>query len=328
MNSNHLATRLSKYSATAAAVLAGLPSEAQIHYTNLVPDEIIDVVFFHQFNMDLDSDGTNDFGLYASFFLSSWFNTYTTSYGSVFTSYYFRSANYFKMKGLDQTIDKVLVTTPFWEGQKFNQGDSINANNISSQTNALWGSSGELYYYDAGHTTRGDWIPGTVDKFLPVRIEKPGGFLYGWIRMDVVSKTRIIIKDFALNLTLNEGIAAGDTATIIVNPVPVDSTVTNAGVDWLDNGGNASALNSIEWKRENRTISIGDGRIQIQTHLSYGNYKLRILNAQGKEFYFNDQSPGKEITIDTRAWSNGLYIIQMIQKEAILNTKILLSSLH
>ena len=324
MFSKSLSTRISKYSATAASLLASLPSDGQILYTNLVPDEVVNVVFFSQYNIDLDQDGTSDFGLYGSFFLSSWWNTYTTSYGSVFTSYYFKSAHYFRMKGLDQSIDKVLVTMPSWEAQKFNQGDSISANNLTSQPNALWGSSGELYYYDASNSTRGNWIPGTVDKYLPVRIQKPGGFLYGWIRMDVVSKTQVIIKDYAVNLNLNEGIKAGDTATIVVNPVPVDSTRIDSELAWMDAGGDGSPLRSMDWKKEHRKIRLQRGMLTIETHPSYGEYRLRILNVQGKDLYFSAQDAGSTVEIDTRSWPKAMYVIQMIQKEAILNTKILL----
>ena len=177
MKKELLLKRLGSYGLFATAFLAGTNSDAQVVYTDVDPDLVLNSNEFGDF--DLNNDGTNDFGLIN---IQSSFNAAIgiSVYNSAAVAGYL-----FDFYG-----------TSFPMASMFDEGDPIGpALNWNTQTdsgNAFWGNV-------FGFGDFGPW-DNVTNKFAGLRIQVGGNTHYGWARFDV-SHTKLTLKDYAYNET-------------------------------------------------------------------------------------------------------------------------------
>lgn len=208
---------LMKYSAVAGAFLASGAVNAQINYTDVNPDVVLDKNSA-QYDMDLDGDLTPDFGFAVSSFSFTYSGfTITGSYAGV-------------ALGSGNSVAGTMSSTTSG-GSQFNvspiaAGNPIDANNS-------WGNGGS---YGGELLAMNLNIPALSyplgsfgnfngnDIYLGVKFMSGASTHYGWIRMDVLPDgSQITIKDYAYNsiadLTINAGQMVG------IEDVALDSKV-------------------------------------------------------------------------------------------------------
>lgn len=187
--SKKLSKRLLQYGALSAAALGAADATGQIVYTDIDPDQVLNVG--DEFDMDLNVDGLTNFtvnnpdglagGNAAIVFPSS---------GGAFVGFTAGGYEYPSLLAEGDIIDNAAgFTTP--------------------------GVRGDLNYYGCAYSNS-QWCNTVVDGYLGLRFDDVinGTTHYGWIRMDTdVNGTNIItVKDFAFNATPDEGIEAGQGA--------------------------------------------------------------------------------------------------------------------
>ena len=188
--STQLAKKISAYSLFAGAFLATEKSDAQIIYTDVIPDDTLHLNINNFALMDFDNDGHADMMIsgYSFDSVKYWTIGFAGAYGSV---------------GIIQDGNDGNVAA-------LSAGYSICQSNSHLIFLGLgWGTvlsqEGSLLY--------GDLQPGDHDKFIGVApiIPDDGNRNYGWIRVDVAADTSyIIVKDYAVNLAPDSCIAAGE----------------------------------------------------------------------------------------------------------------------
>ncbi len=214
MKKDSFEKKLASYVALASSILAANVDkvDAQIMYTDVRPDLIIDNSFF---NLDLNNDGvydiklqnsnediinwaTNCNGCSATFHNSEKAQIFAASHEVVVESFY----GYFIVKPL-------------------NSGDTIGVDNIFGDGNV---GSGAILKYNrySGYWSCGGYSSFTGfsygiymngEKFLGFQIFTGGNKYYGWARIELGGDAEIILKDYAINLTPDSSIIAGDTGS-------------------------------------------------------------------------------------------------------------------
>lgn len=206
---------LMKYSAVAGAFLASGAVNAQINYTDVNPDVVLDNTT-PQYDMDLDGDATPDFGFAVQTF------SFTTQ-GFTLTGSYAGIA-----LGTGNAVAGSISTTSSGSSQ-FNVTPITAGNPIDM--NNTWGTASD-YPVLAGNVAIVGF-PGYSSSFggftgndihLGVRFQVGANTHYGWIRMDVLTDgSQVTIKDYAYNGNPDEVINAGQTVGI--EDVALDSKV-------------------------------------------------------------------------------------------------------
>lgn len=187
ITSKNLSNRLLQYGALSAAALGVADASGQIVYTDIDPDQVLNVG--DEFAMDLLANGNINFtvnnpdglagGNAAIVFPSS---------GGAFVGITASSYQYPALLAEGDIIDNAAgFTTP--------------------------GDRGDLNYYGCAYSNS-QWCNTVVDGYLGIRFNNlvGGTTHYGWIRLDtdVNGSNLITVKDYAINATPDEGIAAGD----------------------------------------------------------------------------------------------------------------------
>jgi hypothetical protein len=184
--------RLLTYSQVAAALLCTEKLKAQIAYTNIKPDSVLDNMgegfYFHEF-VDLNNDGVFDIKL-TSVFASS----YTT--GDVVKAY---------GENANRLLNSLGPYACICEAVADDYGDIINS---STSNHRKWRKNG---YLTSAITPPYYWHDGN-EHYLPVRLRLDGSTHYGWIRMKLdLTGNPLVIKDYAYNTLADEPITAGQT---------------------------------------------------------------------------------------------------------------------
>ena len=186
----YLAKKLSAYSLVAGAFLLAEKSGAQILYTDVVPDDTVHLNINNFAVMDFNNDGFAEIRMagYSIGTFKSWSIGFNGGYGSV---------------GL------------------IGAGSSNGASALSSGY-AICQSNSHLYFLglgtgvvmrQVGSKLYGDFQPCDHDKFIGLSplVPNDGNRNYGWIRVDIAADTSfIIVKDYAVNLTADACIIAGE----------------------------------------------------------------------------------------------------------------------
>ncbi len=186
--SKNLSKRLVQYGALSAAALGVADATGQVTYTDLDPDEVLNVG--DNFVVDMTgSGGTFDFsnpdglagGNAAIVFPSS---------GGAFVGF---TASGFEYPALMAA------------------GDMIDG--ASGYTAA--GLRGDLNYYGCAYSNS-QWCGTVVDGYVGVQFQFSGNTHYGWIRLDtdVNGSNLMVIKDFAFEATPDTAIEAGDMGSL------------------------------------------------------------------------------------------------------------------
>ncbi|MBS1658227.1 MAG: T9SS type A sorting domain-containing protein [Bacteroidetes bacterium] len=182
---------LLKYSGMIAGLLAMHKAQAQIVYTDIDPDSVLDNTGYSDYAqqfVDLNNDGVFDFSIISRI---------------VSTSYDTNAGNVVGASGLDG--NKVLNYDGYLECKCWvfenNSGDSIGGNPY-----LFWRSGGLLFYFSFQMDY---WIDGFAH-YMGVRLRHNGNYYYGWIRLKILSGGNPTkVKDYAYNLAPNEPITSG-----------------------------------------------------------------------------------------------------------------------
>ncbi|MBT0606648.1 T9SS type A sorting domain-containing protein [Aequorivita echinoideorum] len=187
-----LSTKLLKYGALSAAALGVADASGQIVYTDLDPDQVLNVG--DAFIVDMTGMGTTGFEVNNPAGLANGNAAIVTpssgNPGGAFVG---------------------STVTPYNYPALLAEGNLINA----SAGFTMDGQRGDLNYYGCAYSNS-QWCDTVTDGYLGVKFTFNGNTHYGWIRMDtdVSGSNLITVKDFAYESTPNTAIAAGDMGVI------------------------------------------------------------------------------------------------------------------
>jgi hypothetical protein len=193
-------TRLAWYAAAAAGVLGVAPSAgAQIVYTDLVPDGIAedteDINDTLAVGPRVDFDGDGDIEII---------------FGEDTGRFYTVGASVGAPEGPDEMVGLIATLVPF--------GTGLYAYPIAMNAGAMVQDGADLitgYPLFTFTFTGSDpnlWV-GAGDAYVGVKFQLDDGQHFGWIRCEMPTNGRLIIKDFAYESAVNTPIAAGDVGT-------------------------------------------------------------------------------------------------------------------
>ncbi|MEI7802314.1 MAG: T9SS type A sorting domain-containing protein [Bacteroidota bacterium] len=260
MKKDSFEKKLAAYVATAAAFLAAQKeSNAQIVYTNVNPDHLIDNSFF---NLDLNNDGVTDYQ----------FHIETIQGGS--SGGFYGNLHTIIVSHLDPLSNNEIIGNPI---SKLNAGDTITPNNNWDQNHVLfyqhfyesWGQStyGQSWG-NSGSTFSGNWA--TADNnYVGLRIKVGSDYYYGWARLTV----GLTLLDYAYYNAPNHTILAGETdctnniPSIVATP---DTVVCGAATVTLSVPQQVS--DSIRWS--DGSTDFGAGAYQVPVNQSGSYYAI------------------------------------------------------
>ncbi|MFM9943741.1 MAG: T9SS type A sorting domain-containing protein [Bacteroidia bacterium] len=178
------------------AMMFSASANAQIVYTDIVPDSIFTITSLasQTYNLDINGDGTSDFSISAA----------RVSFLGVLSSYVRMSPQ----------GSNAIITTTFNQVKKLVLGDTISSSQAWQDTTGQVLKSYSQYGFDPP-TTKGEWNT-VVDGYVGLQLTNAGQTYYGWVRMDVtvsLSSASMTIKDYAFNSIPNQPILAGQTTT-------------------------------------------------------------------------------------------------------------------
>ncbi|MDP4662659.1 MAG: T9SS type A sorting domain-containing protein [Salibacteraceae bacterium] len=241
---NDLLARLKKYALSAAAfTAAGGAANAQIQYTDIIPDDTV-TGGGASYALDLNNDGTADF----NFFVVN--TAYSSSYVSA-NGFSF-SSNQIKGIGVSasNSSNGIMLASNYYP-YALSSGNAINAAalftssgalaaNITSVSSYSFSFSGYNYAGSSSNSSvLGNW-QGATDKYLGLKVQVGTSTYFGWARLTVLSDTQFVIKDYAIQVNPFISINAGDTFAL--PPVAADSVINVVGAD-VANNGNGQDLN-------------------------------------------------------------------------------------
>ncbi|MBC8045604.1 MAG: T9SS type A sorting domain-containing protein [Fimbriimonadaceae bacterium] len=204
---NNSAQKLAAYSAMAGAFVAlGTNAEAQVVFTDISPDEEIEIGDL--FELDINDDGETDFIFQATSTTGgSW--SFARVFGSITTSMYAfgNSSNRF--------IGYSGPALPY--GSALDEGDEISSGGDFLTLNVAFLAS--VY----GGITYGAFAD-QDDKFLGVKFVVGSDLHFGWILMDAtVSPVSVTLKAMGYDSTAETTILAGDDGLgAAINQIPAD----------------------------------------------------------------------------------------------------------
>jgi hypothetical protein len=215
-------SKLAKYSAVAGAVIATGAVNAQVQYTDVNPDVVIDKNTA-PYQLDFNADATVDL----TFAVTSAQGSGTYMYGYVPISYTYQISYAGVSAGAGaQVMGLVSGSSSTFAAGALNSGDLI--------SNAgLFGSGGVLAVEGLitaaalGFTypiEQGEFL-GATDKFLGANFTVGPNTHYGWVRLTVAADaSTITIKDYAYNTQASTGINAGQMVNL--QNIPLDNKVS------------------------------------------------------------------------------------------------------
>lgn len=258
MKQELLLKKLGTYGLFATAFLAHKNSDAQVVYTDVDPDLVLNSNEFD--DLDLNNDGTNDFGL------ANIQSSFNAAIGISVTNSAAVAGYMLDFYGTSFAMASMLD-----EGDPI--GPTLNWNTQTSSGNAFWGSV-------FGFGDVGPW-DNVTNKFAGLRIIVDGNTHYGWARFDV-SHTKLTLKDYAYDETPDAAIN-GELLDINGNPeffptvysyenhlqIILPTSVPSAEATIFDMNGRMISNKTIF---SNENIEMGN--------LSKGMYLVRIANGE------------------------------------------------
>ncbi len=184
-----LNSRLGAYTALACSFAAVQQADAQMVYTDVDPDVLVNSGDVYMF--DLDNDGTDDFGftnvLYSGIGAMNALIEASGGVAGYIGSFFGSTFPFVSVLDEGQVVDNALG----WYS-------------TSGGAPLLWGTFAVV-------GSLGPWN-NITDKYVGLRFKIGADFHYGWARIDV-SHTAITLKDFAYNATANASLSTdGDVA--------------------------------------------------------------------------------------------------------------------
>jgi len=268
--------KLKAYAAVAGAVAAASAADAQIMYTDVIPDTTVNTVN-GAYQLDLNNDGTADF----AFSYQQIPITFGTTGGGT-AQYTYDVVLGQPANPTTNQIDTAVVRSAANPG--FPQSD-VHANGAPIGPSNLWFSgygTGNAHFLAAASTydpATYNWgsFNGAVDQYVAMKFDISGQTHYGWMRLDVAANANsFTVKDYAYDATANTPINAGDMTTGIAQHL-----LNGVKVFAFDNKVNIS-LGDVT----NASVLITDmtGRVVINATLPSGNEQFN-LSAQSAGMY-------------------------------------------
>ena len=235
-----LKEKLKSYSVLAGAVITGGAVNAQIQYTDVDPDIVVDPSNT-PYGLDLNGDSAPDI----SFGVSATSGAGSSTYGGVPFTYTY-AVNYAAAVMSSGGVEGVMMTTSsgsFLAPNAHDFGVEINGSDVfdSSGALAMVGHVNIPAFSINQPIVNGNFIDtngiSLGDKYLGYRIPGTGAaFNYGWIRLSVSdSSTSITIKAHAINTVEDQSIFTGNAAGVesgmLDDKVSIISTIENVRVN-------------------------------------------------------------------------------------------------
>lgn len=203
-NATNEKNSISKYAAMAGAFIAGTSVNAQIIYTDVNPDAVVDAN--NPFTVDMDANGVNDF----EFTIQDINGGFTYYGGLVNVAYSGIGAGVAGLNGgimgsvssqASMNIASALMSSNLVDSNGSFLSDGVLAASIDVVATGLFSSA---------FTTYPGNFKGQTDKFIGVNFDINGNNHYGWVRLDVNNTCdQIIVKDYAFNGVPNLPLYAG-----------------------------------------------------------------------------------------------------------------------
>jgi len=203
LHKSSLASKLAKYSAAAGAIIAvSSNADAQVAYSG-VQDILVNTPGVLN-QIDLDGDGTDDFG----------FGIQMMSYSG--TSYGFK-VNYGGIAGpSNNAVVGSSMVYALSNGYTINASNSWRSLSISSSYMPHnIGYTGSSFYGTSSYPFYGGSFHGAGDKYIGVKFDISGGTHFGWIKINFNEDCdELIIKDWAYETTPGDSIIAGNDGLV------------------------------------------------------------------------------------------------------------------
>jgi len=301
MKSNRF--NIKTYSAFACAFLINGNAKAEVEYTNIEPDIILDADFESD-GVDMDNNGTIDFA-----FLNFSYPWYSPGYSfieRIFVGPYGTPLNEVAGTGSWFYFPYAIEFGNFIDF-------SLSFQNYGFQQMA-WRKFISWDTWEGGVITGtgygGEWYPEMLDHYLGVHfIDENADYHYGWIRCDVKDEGRtLVIKDYAYEKFIEHEIIAGDT--IGYQPFAHDTIVLNPGTG-IENVLTVAQVYSFEQS------------IYIQLAKVIPHAQVTVYDLAGKEIYASDLN-NLSTVIPVNA-PKGIYLVEIIAAEGRFTKKVYLN---
>lgn len=217
--------KLAAYSSLSSAFIAlGSEADAQIFYTDIIPDVVLDENG-EFYDLDLNFDGMNEIEIskvFFSFSSSSLLNSSSQALPGIaqINHVYAEPFGSNAIAGISDTVYGFFAY-PF----AMEEAELISASNnwLTESTQSIVYSF--KYQFDSGGAFQvnadGEWFGGKTDYYLGIKFISSGNTYYGWLRMDVSADNKIVtIKDFAFDGLAGDAILAGEPNI----DVPIDTS--------------------------------------------------------------------------------------------------------
>lgn len=271
-------------------------ARADAVYTDVVPDSILDIAGEFAY-FDMDANGIIDFT-----FHNADFTIYDFPYGNV----RFQRVAALLADGnmIAGSFQSTLYSSRYYYPFALDVGDVINSD-LEFQNYWYQGLATRIYDPNIFSTatatfTHGNWYPEALDKYLGVGfVDAAGHIHYGWIRCDVRDEGRtLIIKDFAYETKVGEGIVAGDTVGDTTF-----SKVPTIKLDTLVNVSIPESLGCVEVYSFNKTIYINQPEFGLPL-------TCNIFDVNGNLCLSKQTFPGNT-TVTLSEFPPGNYLIEI-----------------
>lgn len=288
--------KLSDYSVFSCAfILMHQVVSGQVIYTDVEPDLELNFDGDVQF-LDIDNNGSIDFGFLKTSFSYSYFSTFSAEYRqnsrrAIWAGPYESGK---ELAGEYFTIGGGEVYEPY----KFNNSDFISADlsfqDAPFQLMAL--VTKRLDIPDDWAFDHGNWFGINSNKYLGFRYENGDGCKrYGWIRCTIEEDlSKLIIHDYAYESNCDVPIVAGDTISYVdINTLP-------------------------------NTESISIYSFENQIHIQLMNSQdatVNIYDITGNNILFKSLAGNSE-TINMENFAAGIYVVSIKQGENVVTKKV------
>jgi hypothetical protein len=276
---------LNYVSASAALLATGAAANAQVVYTDVTPDAVLQNTQgagWATGAIDFNNDATMDFTI-------ALFSTSGGPNASVAVAY----ATGTNCAG-GNPANEVMGSMPsaYNYVHKLNMNDPIGASGNWLGTNCVQGTMG---YRTSGGASpyNEEWNNGVTDGYMGVRFDIAGSIHYGWARMDVsADHLTLTLKDYAYDATPNTTINAGDMGVGISENIANDVAVYN----------------------NNNLVTV-----KVTQELTNGS--LQVVSTSGQVVKEFAVAKGSQV-FDLNDLAAGLYVVNLTFEEGVATKKI------
>jgi len=267
-------TKLGRYSAVAGALVAGTAVNAQVVYTDVNPDVVVNVST--PYALDFNNDGTSDMTFAVSFLSGTFpYGSYTVDYAgnvALFAgSFVGNGSTAFSYPAAAALAAGVPVdNAAAWATGT--SGVGIMGYDILLEITAIGFST-----VQAG----GDWL-GVNDQFVGARFQAGGNTHYGWVRCSVAADAATItIKDYAFQATPN----------CAINTNAQTGAACSTGLEDVELENKVLIRNNFEFATVNVTPDLIGGKL-VFTNMMGQEILSQVISDVNTQVDFNNMASG------------------------------------